>query len=347
MNFPRILLLLLPLTCSAQAIQGSVQNGTTGKPESGHQVTLFTRSGEQASSTTDENGRFKIELTANLSPHSLAVLRVPHDGVEYFQPVGPGRATNVTVYDSSSQVSGISGYLSVLQFQVKGKQLQVTELDAFNNASSPPITSSNSGNLVLSMPEAARVQPATIATPDGGTFKLPLVLIPGQKAEYKIDFPMKPGLTKYAINYQIPYDGKLAFRRRTQYPMRQIGIIVPDSMHFHSLGARVFSSAAGPAGTQERLLSGLNANESFAFELSGTGVLSQYFSPLNPAEPPALAKSKALTVPWQQEAPPGPNTTPSRARSSFLESRILLAAGVLALAGLLFWSMMLRKAPRM
>jgi hypothetical protein len=340
------LFLFLCLACSAQTIQGSVQNGTTGKPATGHKVALFTASGELASTTTNDNGTFQIELSGHFAPRSLAILKVVHDGVEYFQAVSSELVTNIRVYDSSSDFSGIRGYLSVVQFQVKGKLLQVTELHAFNNASSPPLTRVSPNNLVLSIPEGARVQPATISAPDGGTLKLPLVPIPRQNGKYRIDFPMKPGLTKYAINYQVPYDGRFVFRRRAQYPMRRIGIIVPDSMRFQSLGAKLFHPTAGQPGTVEQVLNGIDANEPFAFELSGAGVLSQYFQPLNPGEPSRAAKPRALSAPLPHGASPGTNASSTQAHSGIVGYQMILATGIVVLVGILLWSMMLRRAPR-
>jgi hypothetical protein len=349
MNLSRALSLLffLCLACSAQTIQGNVQNGTTGKPEPGCQVKLFTASGELGSATTNDNGTFRIELSGHLAPRSLAILKVVHDGVEYFQAVSLELVTNIRVYDSSSDVSGISGYLSVLQFQAKGKLLQVTELHAFNNDSSPPVTRVSPDNLVLSIPEGARVQPATISGPDGGKLRLPLVPIPGQTSKYRIDFALKPGLTKYAINYQVPYDGKLVFRRRTKFPMKRIGVIVPDSMHFQSIGAKLFHPTAGQPGTLEQVLDGIGANESFAFELSGAGVLSQYFQPLNPGEPSMAAKSRALGLPSPHGGPLGTSASPARARSRFVGNQMILATGIFVLVGILLWGLMLKRAPRM
>lgn len=346
MNLPRIFILLLPLACSAQTIQGSVQNGTTGKPEAAHRVTLFTTSGEQASATTDEKGAFRIELNTHLAPHSLAILKVMHDGVEYFHAVSPGQSSNVKVYDASSKVSGISGYLSVFQFQVKGKLLQVTELHAFSNSSSPPVTKSSSDNLVLSIPVGAQIEPATVSAPDGGTLKLPLIPIPGQAGKYRIDFPMKPGLTKYAINYRVPYLGKFVFRRQAQYPMKQIGVIVPDSMRFKSLGAKLFHPDAGQPGTHEEILQSINANEPFAFELTGTGALSHYFRPLNPDEPKKAAKSKAFSAPWADVKSLATNIGPPQARSGVVRYQLTLAIGILVLAGILLLSMRLRRNAR-
>lgn len=347
MNFLRTLFLLLPLACSAQTIQGNVQNGTTGKPEPGHQVILFTSAGEQARATTNENGAFQIDLRANLAPHSLAILKVIHAGVDYFKTVASGQVTNVRVYDSSRQVSGISGYLSILQFQVKGKLLQVTELHAFNNASSPPVTRSGSDNLVITIPEGAHVDPTTVSAPDGGSSKLPLVWIPGQGGKYSIDFPMKPGLTKYAIRYEVPYAGELMFRRQVQYPMKRIGVIVPESMHFRSLGSKSFRAVVDQPGTHEQVLDGLGASEGFAFELSGNGALAKSFRPLTPGEPSRSNGAKTvMNVPGPRGESLGRSASPSRARSGIPGYPVILAIGILLLVGILLLGIMQKRVPR-
>jgi hypothetical protein len=318
-----------------------MQNGTTGKPEPGSPVILFTASGEQGRATTDENGAFQIVPSKKLDPLSPAILQVTHDGIEYFQSVRPGQRTNVKVYEVSSQVSGITGYLSVLQFQVKGKLLQVTELHAFNNGSSPPLTRSSPDNFEFSIPEGARVQPATISAPDGGTLKLPLVPIPGQNGNYRIDFPMKPGLTKYAISYEVPYSGELVFRRRAQYPLKQIGIFVPDSMHFRSLGAKAFHAVVDQPGMQEQVLDGLKTNEPFAFELSGSGGLAHSFRPLSPGTPPT--KPKLLSPPWPQSGSSETTASPAHARTGLIGRQVILAMGILVLAGLWLWRLISKR----
>jgi hypothetical protein len=347
MNCPRLLFLLLPLACSAGTIQGTVQNGTTGKPEPNHQVTLFTTSGEQGRTTTNENGAFRIELGAGLAPRSLAILKVLHDGVEYFQAVSSAQVTDIRVYDSSSRVSGITGYLSILQFQVKGKLLQITELHALNNASNPPVTRVDPDNLVLSIPEGAQMEPTTVSAPDGGTLKLALVPIPGHSGKYRIDLPLKPGLTKYAVSYEMPYTGQLVFRRQAQYPMQRIGVIVPESMHFRSLGARVFHAVVDQPGTHEEVLDGLNANEAFAFELSGTGALASSFHRLSPGEPSRTTGAKTvMSAPLPHGGFSGTVASPKEARTGLVGRQLNLAIGILVLVGILLCGMMLRRSSR-
>ena len=175
--------------------------------------------------------------------------------------------------------------------------LEVTELHAIDNASTPPVTSVSPDNFVLSVPRGAQLLPATISPPDGGTLRLPLIPAGGTPASYKIDFPLKPGLTRYAITYRVPYDGELVFRRKMQYPMKQIVLVAPDTMSFQPVGTNLFRPAAARPGTHALVSNSIDANEVFAFRLSGQGALSHYFRPLNPGEPPVSVGANPATAP--------------------------------------------------
>ena len=347
MTLSQILFVLLPLACAAQTIQGNVRNGTTGKPEPGQQVILFTTSGEQARSVTNGDGEFRIETRPPLDPHSPAILQVTHGGVEYFQSVRSGQRASVKLYEAASKIDGISDYLTILQFQVRGTLLQVTELHALSNASNPPTTKVDPNNLVLALPEGSQVEPATVSGPDGGTLKLPLVLITGKRNQYRVDFPIKPGLTKYAVSYEVPYADELVFRRQAQYPIKRMGVIVPDSMRFRSLGAKVFHAVTGQSGSHEQELDGLGANERFAFELSGTGALAHSFRPLNPGGSSRSAGSKTfVSEPWSHAGSLGTSDSLAPARSGWVGRQVIFALGIVLAAGVLLWRMILRRARR-
>jgi len=281
---------LLPITCSAQMFQGRVTNGSTGNPQPSSQVILFTPTGEQGRTTTNDSGDFRIDLPAKFVQASSAVLQVTKDGVDYFQTVRAGQFANLKVYRAAVQVNAIDDQFCILQFQNSGKRLQVTELHALNNRSDPPITQVNPGNFVLSIPPGAQIESATVSSPDGGTSKVLITPVAGAADQYRIDFPIKPGLTKYAIRYELDYDPRaFVFRRRTQYPMDRVGVIVPKSMRFRPYSPHSFHPAINAGNTQEQQfeLDKLEANTIFGFTLSGTGKLARSFRPLQPGEHPA------------------------------------------------------------
>jgi hypothetical protein len=297
MKLPSLLFLLLPLACPAQIIQGNVQNGTSGAPAAGSLVLLYNSTGEQGRAITRSDGSFQINGAAAPVHGPHGVLETIQDGVEYFKPVHPGQPANIKVYNAASQVRAISSQLSVLQFESKGDRLQVTELHAFNNVSNPPITKVNRNNLVVSLPQGSRVRIATVSGPDGGTTRIPLVRIADGSDQYEVEFPIKPGVTKYALSYDIPYDGSIVFRRQAQYAIKRLNVILPESMRFRPLGSEAFHEVGAGTREREQVLDDIAVNEGFAFELSGTGGLVHSFRPSTPVERSASAAGARMVVP--------------------------------------------------
>jgi hypothetical protein len=335
----RVLLLLTSLTisCLAQTFQGRVLNGSTGNPVPSSQVTLFTSSGEQGRAMTNDSGEFRIVPKFKLGRQASAVLQVTQNGVDYFQPVVQGRFADFKVYQSADRVSLISGQLTILQFQSAGNRLQVTELHALDNRSSPPVTQVDPNNFVVSIPHGARIEPATVSSPDGGTRKVPLSPVAGSTVQYKIEFPIKPGLTKYAIRYEFPYDAReFVFRRQTQYPMDRVGIMIPKSMRFRSLLPNTFHPVAESQGVQEQQfeLDKLASHTAIEFSLSGMGELAQFFRPLQPGEHPASSpfapqtRAVAHTV-FPPPTADAPRRTPFAGHKRAITFVIILLAAVL------------------
>jgi hypothetical protein len=348
MKISSTIFILVAISCSAQTFKGRVMNGSTGNPQPSSQVILFTSSGEQGRAMTNDSGEFRIVPKANLGRHASAVVQVKQDGVDYFQPVVQGQFATLRVYQSANSVRLIVGQLSILQFQSVGKRLQVTELHALKNLSTPPMTQVGRNNFVLSIPPGAQMEPATVASPDGGTSKVPLTAVAGSTVQYRIEFPIKPGLTKYAIRYELPYDAReLVFRRQAQYRMDRIGVIVPKSMHFRSLSPRSFRPVAGPQGAQEQQfeLDKIASNTAIAFSLSGTGGLAHSFRPLRPGERSASAQPASQTSATSRTAVPA-GQIPVTHRSLVIGHQRAIAVGILVAAGALFWFFRLRvKSP--
>jgi hypothetical protein len=347
--FPAFLL-VFSIACFAQTFQGRVMNGSTGNPQPSCQVVLFTSAGEQGLVLTNDSGEFRIVPKVKLGRGSGAILQAKQDGVDYFQPVIQGQFANFKVYQSAKQVSVISSPLSILQFQSVGKRLQVTELHALNNISNPPITQVDPTNFVLSIPHGAQIEPAIVSSPDGGSSKVPLVPVAGSTDQYSIDFPIKPGLTKYAIRYELSYDAQeFVFRRQTQYPMDRLGVMVPKSIRLHSLSPHKFHPVAGSQGAQEQQfeVDKLASNTAIAFSLSGTGELARSFRPLQPGEhhvnsqvaakasaipPPAISQLKSI-------AAANPTFAPHHAPTGYKRT---IALGILVFGAIVAWFLVLR-----
>jgi hypothetical protein len=297
-----LLLAICAAQCAGQTVRGIVHNGTHGKPQSGDTVFLMMGANEIGRAISDQKGDFRIDLQlpAGTSPGALKV-RILHDGVTYQQPIKFGIAADLTVYDGSARVDGLSEYLSIFQFESRiADRLVVTELHAIQNQSWPPRTSINRDSFNLSLPKGAHNLFVTIMEPDGLGARLSFGHS-NQDAPYRLGVPLKPGLTKYVLSYELPYPGELRFRRAALYSTSKTFIVLPLSMRFTPPGTLHFQLVPDNTGAQVREIDSLAKHDVLAFQVAGTGVLAQAFrllggpdesaQPTLPAQP---AKADAL-----------------------------------------------------
>ena len=277
-----MLLTICSAQCAGQTVRGTVHNGTAGKTQSGDLVLLLAGTHEIGRAVSDQKGDFRIEpqLPSGRSTGTLKV-RVSHDGVGYQQPVRLGVASDVTVYDGSARVDGLSEYLSIFQFEARtADRMAVTELHAIQNDSWPPRTNINPESLNLSLPKGAHNLFVTIADAEGQGARLSIADPSNKHGPYKFGVPLKPGLTKYVLTYELPYRGELPFRRSAQYSTKKTFIVLPMSMGFTPLGTLQFHQVPDNSGAQVREIDSLAEKRVLAFQVSGTGVLAHAFRPI-------------------------------------------------------------------
>jgi hypothetical protein len=97
--------------------------------------------------------------------------------------------------------------------------------------------------------------------------------VAAEPGHYTVSFPLRPGATKFAFNYDLPYEGHASFPKCHQYPMQQFAIMIPPTMKFSSRSSAFEVLATGNNRYQVRAINGLKAGERPAFELSGDGAL--------------------------------------------------------------------------
>ena len=280
--FRTIVCLLVSISvtqCAGQIVAGIVNNGTDGTAQSGDLIFLKAGSRELGRAISGELGGFRIQAKqlAGISPDSLK-LQVVHDGVSYQQPIKLGIAVNLTVYDASAHVDGLSEYLTIFQFEARvADRLEITELHAIQNNSWPPRTRVDAENFDLPLPAGAHNLLVTIAQPDGQGARLSVPDSSNQHGPYRLGVPLKPGMTKYVLTYQLPYSGQLPFRRAAQYSIKKTFVVLSSAMSFTAPSTLRFHSVPDSTGAQVRELDSLAKNDVLAFQVAGTGVLAQAF----------------------------------------------------------------------
>ena len=203
------LALFLTLAASAfAAVDGTVINATTGKPQPSVIVTLV-QPGSQgmqtlASVKTDAEGKFKIDKEI---PPGPALLQALYQGATYNQMLAPGAPSSgvrVKIYDSSAKpgIAKISQHMILLE--PSAEKLDVSETFMIENQSPMTFQDPVKGSVQFYLPEAAggKVQ-VTINAPGGMPIQRPAEKT-AQKNVYKIAYPVKPGESRFDVSYSLP-----------------------------------------------------------------------------------------------------------------------------------------------
>jgi len=262
---------LISASSLAAQISGTVANGTTNKPASGNEVVLLSLDGgmnEVSRATTDGNGHFSIDVPDSSAPH---LLRVNHQGVNYFTSVPPGAgATDITIYNAAKQVEGVAEVARVFRMQAAQGQLEVSVGYTLRNESQPPRTMMDTQTFSVDLPEGAQLIETT-ATSAGG---MPTTILPiptGKKNNYAMSFPLRPGETRFQVTYKLPYSGAYEFNFAPDSQLSEVGVLLPKSMQFNGI-SRTFSQDSDEAGLAVFYIKDAPAHEQVRFSVAGEGL---------------------------------------------------------------------------
>ncbi len=270
-----LLLLLSGATAFAAPITGVVTNQTTKKPSAGDTVALIRlQQGMQvaAQATTDVRGHYALDVADSDQMH---LVRVTHEGANYFQPLPPGRQTvDVNVYDAAEKVEGVSTEADVQRIETGRNGLHVTENYFVKNVSSPPRTQFGRRAYQIYLPKEAQIVSAAALGP--GSMPVQSSPVPlGPPGEYAFIFPLRPGETRFQVSYRLPYSGSLQFQPRVATPVDNLALILPKSMHFAGTPAAAFQPIDEDVNVQTYLSKNVAPGAKLAFRISGSGQLPQ------------------------------------------------------------------------
>jgi 5-hydroxyisourate hydrolase-like protein (transthyretin family) len=273
-----VFLLAASMAASAATLGGTVTNATTGKPAAGDDVALLSLSQgmqEIARSKTDAQGKFSFSFESNGTPH---MVRVTHDGVNYFPqggPAGPNVSTvDLTVYDVAKNLP-VSTTVDVMRVQSDSGALQVMQLIAVKNDSSPARTVNSDRGYAFSLPEGAQIDEAVAQAPSGMPVSSMPVPDDKQKGTYYFAFPLRPGETRFQLAYHLPYSGELTITPKIFGDMQHFVVMMPKSMSFEAKNPSAFSSMKDPQGGDAlvEVSTQAKAGSDLSFRVKGTGLL--------------------------------------------------------------------------
>ena len=278
----------------SNTITGWVRNQSRGRPAVGDEVILVRLDQgmrEEERTRTDAQGAFWLRVQHRDKPY---LVRVKHQNVDYDQRATVGGVITIPVFDAADHVPGISGTIEILRVGEIGKSLHVSDMFEIKNASVPSFTQSGEPTFEVYLPLNAKIDSVLAAGPNNIGVMLSVVPVSGKPGHYAVNFPLLPGITKFAFNYDLPYNGSAAFRTWHAYPLQQLAVMIPTTMKFSSLLSRFQILRTGASNYQVRAVGQVMAGQGPTFTISGTG----NFPPLPDqsetkvsSQPPVLPKS--------------------------------------------------------
>lgn len=206
MTKPILGILFLAAPSLFAAIDGTVVNQTTGKPQAGVSITLVKpgQGGMKTlgQTTSDASGRFVFEHDQPGGGPQL--LQANYKSVNYNKLMTPNIPTSnveLDVYEAtkSPNVAHIAQHMLVMEPSTS--QFAVTENVIIQNESKTTYNDDEQGGLRFYLPPAANGQVKISAQgPQGMPLPRPAEKTK-EKDVFKVDFPIKPGETQFEITY--------------------------------------------------------------------------------------------------------------------------------------------------
>jgi hypothetical protein len=351
---------------AADTITGVVRNQTRAQFAAGDEVVLLRMNRpdlnqvglnrahlnqgtqEEARTSSDSQGSFTLRVRYPDAPH---LVRVVHQGVNYDQQASAGDPMSIDVFDAADKVQGVTGSIEIIRIGSNGNILHVSDMIEVKNDSNPSLTQSGDRTFEVYVPAHAKIDSVLAANSTAGPGKIAALIsaapVPGEPGHYAVNFPLQPGATKFAFNYDLPYDGHATFRPKSIYPLQQLAVMIPPTMKFTSRSPAFQVLRTGNNRYQVEAANRVKAGEGPAFEISGVGTIpalrAQAQSPPNPpvAAQPIPALSAAAGSRGRAQSANDLDTVAAsgiRARSSQLQWWVLGASAVtLGACGFLLW----------
>jgi len=223
----------------AGSVSGTVTNGTTGKPAVGAEVILIQLQGGMqpvANTKTDANGRYAFD-NPGLGAGAPMLIRVVYGGVNYHEPVPPGKTTaDVQVFEPTDKASAFAVTNHAVIVQPNGSDLMVGEEYSIENKTQPPVAFYRAdGSFDFSIPDGADFSQASA----WGSAGMPVVqgTIDKGKNKLAIAFAFRPGESGVRISYKVPYPGnRITLKNVSSYATDRMIIAAPPTVQISGDG---------------------------------------------------------------------------------------------------------------
>ncbi|MBL8218613.1 MAG: carboxypeptidase regulatory-like domain-containing protein [Bryobacterales bacterium] len=268
---PLAFLLALPLMA---AVDGTVLNKSTGKPQSGATVSIYklTDAGPESLETvkSDAAGKYQLQTTPGPGPHYV---QVAFDGVTYTKMMPPGSPTSgvqVDVYSASTQPGQAKITQHMMLFEPMDTKLVITENYIYQNPGNAAFNEPEGGTLKFYMPAEAQGKVRISATAPQSVAVERSAIKTSTPNVYGVDFAIKPGETRFQLSYEMPLPDPPVFQGKLLYKDATTRLVTPRGV---SLKADNISELGREPATQAAIYDVKGAD--LKLEISGSGSLRE------------------------------------------------------------------------
>ncbi len=212
----RLLFGFLTAALSWAEVSGVVTNQTTGKPQAGATVTLYKLGSAGMESVVSVKSGADGKFTMGETPQGPHLIQTAFDGVTYNHMLPPGSkpaGLALTVYNSSAkQPAEVKAATHVIFLEPGSDALNVSESVLYQNAGKVSFNNPNGGTFRFYLPAGAGGKAKVMATAPQGMPVERAVEKTNTPGVFKIDFPIKPGETRFDVTYALPTPTSFATR---------------------------------------------------------------------------------------------------------------------------------------
>src|ERR1700733_14831138 len=225
---------LLAMAPAFAAVDGVIVNGTTGQPQPDTVVLLIqpTQAGMQTLGTTksDAQGKFSFDNNDNSGPR---LIQAVFDGVQYNKMVPPGAPSSgvqLPLYGSTNKDGTAKETQHFIVLQPGEKEMTVSE--GLLYVGDPTVTYYDpvNGSVRFYVPPEAKGPIAVTVNPAGGMPIPRPALKTAVPNIYKIDYPVRPGETRFDLNYTVPTTSPMVFTDKEIHPEAPSNLVVPNGV---------------------------------------------------------------------------------------------------------------------
>jgi len=294
---------VLPLSA---AIDGTVVNRTTGKPQAGVSITLVKpgQGGMKTLGTTTSDAAGRFAFTQDQPGGGPQLLQANYAGVNYNKLMTPNIPTSgveLDVFETTKSPAVARVAQNMLIMEPSRGDLTVSQTVLVQNDSNTTFHDPQQGDFLFYLPPAANGQVRiNVQGPQGMPLPRPSERTK-ENGVLKVDFPIKPGQTQFEVSYVLPAGSPFAFRGRVVnvkgMPAGPLRLVAPSGV---TLAGDDIQLVGTEPKTQATIYT-VTARDLFSVNVTGIGSLRPPETAADESDSPPVTEGKPQIyahLPW-------------------------------------------------